>query len=172
MKLLTTIIFLFFFYTITAQTYWQQKTDYRIQVQLNDADHTLDAFLKLNYVNHSPDTLSYIWFHLWPNAYKNDKSAFAQQQLMQNQKKFARSKDDERGYIEGLNFKVNDVLVDVQLNEKFPDVVKLILIKPLAPNDSIIISTPFEVKIPNSFSRLGHVDQSYQITQWFPKAAV
>ena len=25
---------------------------------------------KIDYVNHSPDTLRFIWFHLWPNAYK------------------------------------------------------------------------------------------------------
>jgi hypothetical protein len=155
-----------------AQNYFQQELKYKIEVKLDDKAHKLIANEQIVYINHSTQYLTEIWMHIWPNAYKNDKSAFAQQQLMQNQKKFARSKDDERGYIEGLNFKVNDVLVDVQLNEKFPDVVKLILIKPLAPNDSIIISTPFEVKIPNSFSRLGHVDQSYQITQWYPKPAV
>ena len=91
---------------------------------------------------------------------------------MQNQKKFATSNAEDRGYIEGLNFKVNGVLVDVQMNEKFPDVVKLILNNSLAPNDSIIISTPFEVKLPKSFSRLGRVGESYQITQWYPKPAV
>src|SRR5690606_581980 len=42
----------------------------------------------------------------------------------------------------------------------------------LLPGDSLLISTPFRVKIPKSFSRLGHVGQSYQISQWFPKPAV
>jgi hypothetical protein len=31
---------------------------------------------------------------------------------------------------------------------------------------------PFWLKIPASFSRLGHVGTSYQITQWYPKLAV
>ena len=35
------------------------------------------------------------------------------------------------------------------------------------------MSTPFHVKIPSGeFSRLGHIGQSYQITQWYPKPAV
>ena len=53
------------------------------------------------------------------------------------------------------------------------DICKLILNNPLKPGESIKISTPFFVKIPNGrFSRLGHVDQSYMITQWYPKPAV
>ena len=40
------------------------------------------------------------------------------------------------------------------------------------PGQSLVINTPFRVKIPASFSRLGHVKQAYQITQWYPKPAV
>ena len=37
----------------------------------------------------------------------------------------------------------------------------------------MIVSTPFKVKIPSgAISRLGHVGQSFQITQWYPKPAV
>ena len=61
--------------------YWQQQADYSISVSLNDKTHTLSGMLKLDYTNNSPDTLPYIWFHLWPNAYKNDKTAFSDQLL-------------------------------------------------------------------------------------------
>ena len=44
---------------------------------------------------------------------------------------------------------------------------------PLLPGESIVVSTPFRVKVPSgSISRLGHIGQSYQITQWYPKPAV
>ena len=37
----------------------------------------------------------------------------------------------------------------------------------------MIISTPFHIKIPSGeMSRMGHIGQSYQITQWYPKPAV
>ena len=61
--------------------YWQQKVDYTIDVSLNDKEKTLDAFEKIVYTNNSSDTLHFIWFHLWPNAYKNDKTAFSDQAL-------------------------------------------------------------------------------------------
>lgn len=156
----------------SAQNYFQQELKYKIDVKLDDNAHKLIANEEIVYINKSPNHLTEIWMHIWPNAYKNDKSAFAQQQLRNKKKKFANSTNEERGYIEALDFKVNNISVDVQINENFPDVVKLLLPQALAPNDSIIITTPFEVKIPSSFSRLGHVDQSYQITQWYPKPAV
>ena len=53
------------------------------------------------------------------------------------------------------------------------DIAVIHLKKALKPGDSIKINTPFRVKIPSgNVSRLGHIDQSYQITQWYPKPAV
>ncbi len=62
-------------------TYWQQQVNYNIDVSLNDNDHITGGHDKMEYYNNSPDTLYYIWFHLWPNAYKNDKTAFSDQLL-------------------------------------------------------------------------------------------
>ena len=59
--------------------YWQQQVNYTIAVSLNDKEHSLEGFEKIVYTNNSPDTLYFIWFHLWPNAYKNDKTAFSEQ---------------------------------------------------------------------------------------------
>ena len=61
--------------------YFQQHVSYEIDVMLNDQEHTLSAFEKIEYTNNSLDTLDYIWFHIWPNAYKNDSTALAKQLL-------------------------------------------------------------------------------------------
>jgi hypothetical protein len=152
--------------------YWQQEVNYIIDVTLNDKDHTLDAFEKLEYSNHSPDTLKFIWFHLWPNAYKNDKTAFCDQRLENGDTKFYFSDKEERGYINRLDFKVNDVTAAVEDHPQHIDIVKLILPAPLAPGQKCTITTPFHVKLPFNFSRGGHDGQSYQATQWYPKPAV
>ena len=44
--------------------------------------------------------------------------------------------------------------------------------KPLLPGQSAKITTPFHEKIPFNFSRGGYVENTYQITQWYPKPAV
>ena len=80
--------------TAFSQSYWQQQVNYRIDVTLNDGNNTLDGFEKLEYINNSPDTLRFIWFHLWPNAYRNDKTAFSEQLLINDNTDFYFSNRD------------------------------------------------------------------------------
>jgi hypothetical protein len=51
------------------------------------------------------------------------------------------------------------------------DIIKLVLPSPLLPGQKIIITTPFHVKLPFNFSRGGHVGETYQATQWYPKTS-
>lgn len=157
---------------VVAQQYWQQKISYHINVSLNDSEHTLNGFITINYTNQSPDTLSYIWFHLWPNAYKNDKTLFSDQMLENGKTNFYFSSKEDRGYINRLDFRVNNTRVKVEDHSQHIDIVKVNLPLYLYPGQSITITTPFHVKLPYNFSRGGHEGQSYQITQWYPKPAV
>jgi hypothetical protein len=152
--------------------YWQQQVNFTIDVSLNDTEHTLIGFAKIEYINHSPDTLAFIWFHLWPNAYKNDKTAFSDQMLENGSTRFYFSDKEERGYIHRLDFKVNNSTAATEDHPQHLDIVKLILPSPLPPGEKCIITTPFVVKLPHNFSRGGHDGQSYQATQWYPKPAV
>ena len=158
--------------SIAQTAYWQQEVHYTIDVSLNDNEHTLDGFLKLRYINHSPDTLTFIWFHLWPNAFKNDKSAFTEQTLQNGRTDFYFSNREQRGYINRLDFRVSNNTVKTEDHPQYIDIVKVYLPAPLAPNQETEITTPFHVKLPANFSRGGHTDHSYQVTQWYPKPAV
>ncbi|MCU7549657.1 M1 family metallopeptidase [Chitinophagaceae bacterium LB-8] len=173
-KLLLSILALCILLTAHSQTsaYWQQRVDYSIDVSLNDKEHTLDGFEKITYTNNSPDTLLYIWFHLWPNAYKNDKTAFTDQELKNGETSFYFSSNKDRGYINRLDFKVNGMAAQTVDHPQHIDIIKLVLPAPLLPQQTINITTPFHVKLPFNFSRSGHEKQSYQATQWYPKPAV
>jgi len=157
----------------TSQVYFQQEVNYKITVTLNDTLHELNAYEEVQYFNKSPDTLSILYFHLWPNAYSGNNTQLAHQifSFKGKQKLF---KDPElRGFIDSLDFIVNDLPVSWELLPEQPDICKIKLNSPLLPGDNILITTPFHVKIPKGVtSRLGHIDQTYQITQWFPKPAV
>ena len=76
------LYFCFISCTLFSQqkTYFQQEVNYEIDVVLNDNEHTLSAYEKIKYKNNSPDELSFLWFHIWPNAYKNDSTAYANRQ--------------------------------------------------------------------------------------------
>ncbi len=152
--------------------YWQQQVNFTIDVTLHDKDNTLDAFEKIEYINNSPDTLKFIWFHIWPNAYKNDKTAFSDQMLLNGNTKFYFSDKEQKGYINRLDFKVNNITCYIEDHPQYIDIIKVILPDPLPPSQKIILSTPFHVQLPYNFSRGGHDGESYQVTQWYPKPAV
>ncbi|MBL0272175.1 MAG: hypothetical protein IPQ06_03685 [Chitinophagaceae bacterium] len=140
--------------------YWQQQVNYTIDVSLNDTNNSLTGFENIEYINHSPDTLKYIWFHLWPNAYKNDKTAFSDQLLENGNTKFYFSGKDEKGYINRLDFKVNNITATVEDHPEHIDIVKIILPDPLPPNQKINITTPFYVKFPITFPGVGMRDRA------------
>ena len=158
--------------TLPAQEsdYFQQYVDYDIQVTLDDTNHTIMAYEKMVYQNNSPDTLNFIWFHIWPNAYKNDSTAFAKQ--AGENSRFSRSDSTQRGFIDSLDFSIDGQKADWEIHPEWIDVIKLKLHSPLYPKESIRIETPFFVKIPQVFSRLGHTGKHYEMTQWYPKPAV
>ena len=172
-RLIITITSCFIVLIYNSQDYFQQKVDTYIDVELDDENHILRGFEKMVYHNNSPSDLNKIIIHLWPNAYKNSNTNLAKQKYSDGSTSFKYADSIDLGYIDSLDFKVNGYKVEWEfLNEEI-DISEIHLKKPLNPGDSIVITTPFRVKIPSGkFSRLGHIGQSYQITQWFAKPAV
>lgn len=157
----------------SGQNYWQQKVDYIITVKLNDQKHELSGFESFVYHNNSPHTLDFIYIHLWPNAYKNGKTALGKQLYEDDDQLLTFGNDSVKGGIDSLHFQVNGRDAALEIDKKNPDIGKLVLNTPLKPGEAITVTTPFHVKIPSGeISRLGHIGQSYQITQWYPKPAV
>ncbi len=174
--------------------YFQQQVNFNINVKLNDVAHTIKGFETIQYKNNSPHQLKYIIFHLWPNAYKNNETDLAKQFLEHGDIDFYYAPEADRGFIDSLLFKIGadtlkwefykeeikDKNGEVKkgkdgkaLKKEYIDIAKVFLKTPLRPDSTISITTPFFVKIPSGlFSRLGHIGQSYQVTQWYPKPAV
>lgn len=159
--------------TTRAQDYFQQEVNYTIDVKLDDVNHMLRGFETFEYINNSPDTLYQLFIHLWPNAYKNEKTALAKQLARDGNYFLYYSKNKDRGFIDSLQFKVDGLDVTFEYFQNFEDIARIALSKPIPPKGKAMVSTPFRVKIPSgTISRLGHIGESYQITQWYPKPAV
>ncbi|MBK7129954.1 MAG: M1 family metallopeptidase [Crocinitomicaceae bacterium] len=171
----TALAFLFSTATLaaSAQNYFQQEVNYTITVALNDQNHTLSGFEKFEYTNNSGLALDFLYIHIWPNAYRDNKTALAKQLYNMNDMGLEFASDDDKGYIDSLNFQVNGEDVKWEYDAEHPDICKVNLNAVLKPGETIVVTTPFKVKIPSGdISRLGHVGESYQITQWYPKPAV
>lgn len=153
--------------------YFQQTVDHQIAVALDDAEHTLRGDIATRYTNNSADTLDFLWIHLWPNAYKNGQTALAQQKFRQGEMFMFWALQRDLGGIDSLDFAVDGVAAEWAYHPEHIDIAKLTLPKPLVPGESLEYATPFRVQLPSGkISRLGHIGESYQITQWYPKPAV
>lgn len=150
----------------------QQQADYKLKVTLDTRLKMLRGEADITYTNNSPDTLSFLYLHLWPNAYRNDKTAFAAQQLLHGSTDFYFSKPEARGYINQLDFKANGRTATLLDDSVHLDIAKLMLPDPLLPGQKVSLQTPFQVKIPGIFSRMGHSNGFYALTQWYPKIAI
>jgi hypothetical protein len=162
-------IFLWSLLALAPLRAWQQAVDYRIDVSLDTERHELEGTEVLRYHNRSPDTLGFLWFHLYPNAYRNRHTEFGREMEAMGMYRFAYAKEDERGFMEilGAQSRGSDLPFEVDGTR-----MKLILPDPLLPGDSIDIAFEFLVKIPAFFSRMGHRGTYYEIVQWYPKPAV
>ena len=85
---------------------WQQRVEYNIEARLDTAEHRIYATQHLRYFNNSPDTLTAVWFHLYPNAYRDNSSFFAREAEQQQDYRSRHSSPEDKGWI-----KINYLLV-------------------------------------------------------------
>ncbi len=174
LKILLTWFISFIFIPVTlANEYFQQEVNYQIDVTLDDTRHMLHGFERIEYINNSRDTLGFLYFHLWPNAYSSNNTSLAKQLFVSQGKRKLFDDPELKGFIDSIDFRINGLRVRWDLLQGYPDICQIFLNKPAAPGDTIVITTPFRVKIPDgTISQLGHIGESYQISHWYPKPAV
>jgi len=157
---------------IAQKPYFQQEVNTSINVTLDDVNHTVSGNIEIQYINNSPDDLTEIYFLMFGNAFKDRKSAFAKQKVRTGDTDFFFAGEEGRGNYRDVAFQVDGKAVEWAYDKTNEDIALLKLNEPLKAGAQIKITTPFTLKIPASYSRLGHVGTSYQMTQWYPKPAV
>lgn len=158
--------------TFAQKDYFQQEVNYTIKASLNDAENLLDASMQIEYINNSPDDLDKIMFHLWPNAYSDRNTAFARQKINSNNSDFFFAEDEDLGGFNTIEFSTSGQILSFEAYDGHKDVATLQLNEPLPAGEKLILDIVFQLDVPASYSRLGHVGDSYQMTQWYPKPAV
>lgn len=154
------------------QVQWQQKSNHTIVADLDTSAHKVKCHMQWTYFNRSPYALTDIKIHLYPNAYKDNSTAFAKQMLKNNKIDFYHSKPKEKGKIEVLKTTEKGKDLKLIIDSINPDIAAILLNEQLQPGDSLNIDMDFEVTLPKLFSRSGYSGDFYSVTQWYPKPAV
>lgn len=175
------LISLFSFYPVFSKNYphlkqanWQQQVDHNIEASLSFDDKNqahISAKQRIVYHNRSPFALDTLYFHLWPNAYRNTQTPFAIEYATKTKKSDFHQATSKRGSIDidSLSSPTHGIRFFSGQKSEF---LTIVLNKALSTNDSLEILLSFNVKMPTIYSRMGQKDDFIAATQWYPKPAV
>ncbi|NDU97985.1 M1 family metallopeptidase [Spirosoma terrae] len=156
--------------------YWQNKSDYQINVALDEQQNTIAGDVTITYKNNSPEILSYLWLQLDQNAF-SDTSRAAKTTPVTG------GRFGNMGFAGGLT--ISSVTVD-QGGNKFATVpyeitdtrMQIRLSEPVKANGDVVkVKIAYSFKIPEYGSdRMGKVTRKdgiiYEIAQWYPRMCV
>lgn len=149
--------------------YWQQDVHYVIKGRLDDERDQLDADLTLYYNNNSPDTLRWVFFHLYQQAYEPGSYA----DLLDNEGRPSSPRVDRVGTV------VHSIADDTTplRSEQDNTVVKVWLNAPLPPGERATFRIRFtthwamdvqrRMKLFNAWG-----SKHYDGVHWYPRIAV
>jgi Peptidase family M1 domain len=163
----------------TPQPIASYKIDVKLKLDDKRKPSILEGFEQLTWLNDSPDTITDLQFHLYLNAFKNDKSTFFKESG--GQLRGDKFKEGEWGSIdisemkiaggENLTSKIEFIHPDDNITTD-QTVIRVPLSKPLMPGQKITLEIRFNAKLPRVFARTGYWGQFALIAQWFPKIGV
>lgn len=155
------------------------KIDARLTLDDQKRPSAIDGREELSWLNSSPDTISELQFHLYLNAFKNEKSTFSRESG--GQLRGDRFAPGEWGWIDVSSIKTSsgeDLTSKMEFirpddgNADDQTVFRLPLSKPLKPNETITLDIEFKSRLPRVFARTGYWKSFAMVGQWFPKIGV
>ena len=155
---------------------WQQRAEYKMEVELNAQTNQFTGNQKLTYFNNSTDTLTKVFYHLYFNAFQPNSMMDVRSRTIADpdrrvSDRIANLKPDEYGYLHVTNLKQDGKSAKITEEET---ILEVILPKPLLPGKKTVISLDFEGQVPLQVRRSGRDNAEgirYSMTQWYPKLA-
>lgn len=146
----------------------KSNTKYDITAALSE-DNTLTATVTCDYVNKTDVPLSELWFHLYPNAYREgaEYCPISASQL-------AEAFPNGRSYsvLEVRKVAVNGKDTDVIITGADKNVLSVALGQTLDPTDRVKVDIEYSVKLPNVKHRFGYADKTVNLANFYPIACV
>jgi hypothetical protein len=153
--------------------------NYKIKARLLPDEKAVAGQQILTWLNNSEQPVGELQFHLYLNAFKNNKTTF----ITESGGAHRGFKLDKKnwGYIDIERFAVaggpdlTDTIEYIQPddgNEYDKTVMRVQLPEPVLPQESITVEIDFHSKLPRVFARSGFYEDFFMVAQWFPKIGV
>jgi len=144
-----------------------------IVAKLNVENNTIQISQKIIFHNYSKDTLKTIYLHNWMNSYKSKDTPLSKRLIEDYDKSLYFANNKNRGYskIQSIKNCINEK--KYSFSEKTQDIIKINILTPLYPSDSISLKIKYEVKIPKAnFTHYGRSKKQYNLRFWYLLPAV
>jgi hypothetical protein len=155
--------------------YWQNRADYKLNVVLDTAKHSVTGTTLITYTNNSPDQLAFLWLMVDQNIYKEDSRGEATSPVTGgrfNNKTFTNGDEIKGVYVikNGKAEKVDYVVTDTRMQIKLNDTLR-------SSGAKIQIKIDYKFDVPEyGTDRMGRVKTKngwiYEIAQWYPRMEV
>ncbi|HKS97632.1 MAG TPA: M1 family metallopeptidase [Terriglobia bacterium] len=158
---------------------------YKMSARLDPQTKKVTGEYTLTWWNHTDDTISDLYFHLYLNAFKNADSTFMRESGVSRRGGLDRwmSNPDPNKWgwvdVDKIEIVGGPDLTGLQTfvhpdddNAQDQTVMRIVLPKPIAPRSEIQLHVIFTSKLPRARARNGYEGDYYLIAQWFPKIAV
>lgn len=153
---------------------WQQEMDCTMDITMDVGVHQYAGVMELTYINHSPDVLERIPFHLFFNAFQPESMMDVRSRNIVDPDRRVGDRivnlpEEEWGWI-----KVNEARVG-KASAEFNTVGTigwLTLPKALAPGKKVRIHLAWDAQVPRQVRRSGWMNAQgveYSMTQWYPR---
>jgi hypothetical protein len=154
--------------------------NYNIDVHLDTGLKRLFARETLTWRNTSSDTICDLQFHMYLNAFKNERSTFMRESGGRHR---VFTSDNKKGWgwteirkirrTGGTDLMSKMAYIQPDDGNRFDEtVLRIDLDNPVLPGDNIILEIEFEAQLPVIFARTGYAGDFFMIGQWFPKIGV
>lgn len=168
-----------------GRSYWQQRADYQINVELDDANQRIIASGTITYHNQSPDTLQYLWLQLDQNIWKQDSDSRLTGTTSPNLERLPLSQMENLLYARGFDggyriTAVRDAKGAPLKHTIVKTMMRVDLPQPLASRASTTFSVDWNYNINDQRKIGGRTGYEffpkdgnylYEIAHWFPRMA-
>lgn len=175
MKSIFSILLLWLFIQSShAQSYWQQEAHYQMDINFDNDKHQFEGTQELLFINHSPDTLNKVFYHLYFNAFQPGSMMDIRSRTIMDPDRrvgdrIAKLSKSEMGIQTITSLKQNDKSTDFVHDGSILDVT---LNEAIFPGDTTVFSMEFSTQVPVQIRRCGRMNKEgidYSMSQWYPK---
>lgn len=146
----------------------EQNSRYIINAAFDDKNMLIEAKQQIYYENTTGQTMENLYFHLYPNAFKNSDTAPFEVKDMAR----AYPNGFSEGWIEIISIKKGSKKINYKIMGEGDTNLRITPKKPIEPGASIELTMEFKVKLPNSVGRMGYGENTVNIANWYPILSV